>query len=429
MSAPVGKTVNLSLTTYASATSTDPLATGSQRLQVFAGTNYVSASLLGLAQRVVTRLIPDTLRQGHYAHVPVVAYGVDAAGKAIPGQLANVAQLDVLLSGFFNANVSQICDNYDYCEPLYCCGVATTFDYDGLATGTETIRTTSTISYNPTTTSVKVRPGSSQLATLLVGADTDTGFLNLQFAAGASGNAAPVRTVEVGSPLYGEDAAGNYWANTTRYSSLGTVLGTITLPGQLRPVAADAQGHIYARGQNCGFTEFPANAYGIVSPIRSVTCSGPNYVSPAIDDAGNVYVTGPNPNGTATILEYPPTGSGNLPPIRKLSSPTFTYASFESLACDGSGNLYGLLYAGNVGYELLEFAPGATTGQQILANVPLSSFTVDDAGDTFAVIYDQIAAASTIEEFPPGATTPSVTIGGSKTGMTKVAADQIVVPR
>jgi hypothetical protein len=78
---------------------------------------------------------------------------------------------------------------------------------------------------------------------------------------------------------------------------------------------------------------------------------------------------------------------------------------------------------------LLEFAPGATTGQQILANVPLSSFTVDDAGDIFALIYDQIAAASTIEEFPPGATTPSVTIGGSNTGMTKVAADQIVVPR
>ena len=164
--------------------------------------------------------MPGQLRQGQYSNNPVVAYGVDAAGGVIPGQIANKAAIDVHLTGFVNQNIDQACGE-DYCSQLYCCGVVTNFAYNGLATGRETFRTTSTISYNSTSTNVVVRPGNTELATLLVGTYSQTGYLNLQFVIGSSGNVSPARAIglpsETASELYGEDAAGDYWAYTSHY--------------------------------------------------------------------------------------------------------------------------------------------------------------------------------------------------------------------
>lgn len=162
VSAPRGKNVLVTMTTYASATSTKPLATGSQRVQIFPGSNYATASISGVAQKIVSRLMPGRLRQGQYSNNPVVAYGIDAAGGVIPGQIANKAAIDVHLTGFVNQNIDQVCGDDD-CSQLYCCGVVTNFAYNGLATGGETFRTTSTISYNSTSTKVVVRPGTPSL--------------------------------------------------------------------------------------------------------------------------------------------------------------------------------------------------------------------------------------------------------------------------
>ena len=441
VSAPRGKNVLVTTTTYASATSTKPLATGSQRVQIFPGSNYATASISGVAQKIVSRLMPGQLRQGQYSNNPVVAYGIDAAGGVIPGQIANKAAIDVHLTGFVNQNIDQVCGD-DYCSQLYCCGVVTNFAYNGLATGRETFRTTSTISYNSTSTKVVVRPGNTKLATLLVGTYSQTGYLNLQFVMGSSGNVSPVRAIglpsETASELYGEDAAGDYWAYTSHYSNTGTVLGTISIPtpspqpivyDALEPVAADLQGHIYATpNESCGFTEFPANTYGVLSPIRSVTCTAQRVSAPVFDDAGDVYIALPYANGAATILEYPPTGSGDLPPTRTISVPNSGYSTFTAIACDGSGNFYGLLYEGVSPAELLEFAPGSTTGRQILPNVPISTFTVDDAGDIFVASQTSNTAPMAIEEFPAGSTTPTNVITGPATQLTD-GVEQIVVPR
>jgi hypothetical protein len=433
VSAPRGPNVSLTMTTYASATSTKPLASGSQRVQIFPGSNDVTATIAGIAQKIVSRLMPDSLRQGQYSNHPLVAYGVDAAGQIIPGQIANGAAIDVHLSGLVDQNINQTCDDYNYCNQLYCCGVVTLFAYNGLATGTETFKTTSTIGYNSTSTRVVVRPGNTQFATLLAGTDSQTGYLNLQFAMGSSGNAAPVRSIGLlpatAQELYGEDSAGDYWAWTSHYSNTGSVLGTISVPSPLQPVAADRQGHIYATSEEaCGFTEFPANTYGKLSPIRKVTCSGERVSHPVFDGAGDVFVSLPYANGAATILEYPPTGSGTLPPSRTISIPNSGYSAFQAMACDGSGNLYALLYDGAAPEKLLEFAPGATTGQQILAGVPISTFTVDDAGDIFAATQTSQSAPVAIEEFPPGSSTPSMVITGPKTQLTD-GIEQLVVPQ
>ncbi len=175
----------------------------------------------------------------------------------------------------------------------------------------------------------------------------------------------------------------------------GAVLGTITIPQSTaepnppyyQPVARDQQGHIYAiNNGSCAFEEFPANTYGKVSPIRSVTCPGTLYALPAFDDAGNVYIS---PSNTSPmILEYPPTGSGNVPPIRTISMSNPDEGSFLALGVDGGGNLYALLSGYPYPNRLYEFAPGSTTGVQILSGVSITTFAVDDAGDISAVVQE-----------------------------------------
>jgi hypothetical protein len=427
----LGSNVSLSLTTHAaSSVSALALATGSQRVHVYAGTNYKVVSLLGIAQKVATRLMPSNLRAGRYASVPIVVYGIDAGGTAIPGQIANPAQVSVRLSGFVNENFSQNC-YLDECEPIVCCGVISAFDYDGLATGRETIRTTSTINYNPVTSYVTVKPGNQQLATLLVGINSSTGsFLTSQFVSSAAGNVAPVRTVQVPSPLFGEDAQGNYWAGSTHYSNQGTVLGSVKLASNAQPVAIDARGHLYS-SSDCGFSEYPAHRYGVLRPIRSVACSGARSGYPVVDDAGNVYVTLEYANAAATILEYGPNGgSGDVPPIRTIATPYATYATYVGLGFDARENLYAVLDGGApyVGQRMFEFAPGATTGQQILPNIRMLAFTVDAAGDIYAAVQTAEGAPVTLEEFPPGSTTPSRVVAGPKTGLTD-GVYPILVPR
>jgi hypothetical protein len=374
------------------------------------------------------------LRQGQYSTSTLMSYAYDAAGHLIHGQLGNSATIDVRLTGFVNQNISETCTE-SYCTPLQCCGFVSTFNYNGIATGTETIRTMSEVSYNPSTTKVTVQPGSSQLATVLVNASGQSAFLNLQFASGTYGDPAPVRALELGGSMYGEDTSGNYWVWTTHYSNTGAVLGTITIPqstaepdpAYYQPAARDQQGHIYAiNNSNCAFEEFPANTYGKVSPIRNVTCPGRLFVPPAFDDAGNVYIA-PS-NTSAMILEYPPTGSGNVPPIRTITMSNPDGGSFGALGCDASGNLYALLS----GYpnRLYEFAPGSTTGQQILTGVPITTFAVDDAGD-ISVLYQVYAgtlAPASLEFFAAGSSTPLGTISGS-TSQLIGEMESIVVPR
>jgi hypothetical protein len=79
--------------------------------------------------------------------------------------------------------------------------------------------------------------------------------------------------------------------------------------------------------------------------------------------------------------------------------------------------------------QLIEFVPGATSGNQLLANVPMFAFTVDQRGDIYAAIQGTSSStAGAIEVFPAGSSTPSDTIAGLNTGITD-GVSQIVLPR
>jgi hypothetical protein len=439
--APVGQSLKLTLTTYAkSGVSKLPLATGLQHVHVFPGVNYVTGALVGIARHMSGRLAPNALTQGQYVFASVVVDGIDAAGKVIPGPITNPTQVDVQVSGFLNANYAEQC-NYDNCNQDFCCGSIGTFTYDGLATGKETIRTTSTISYNPSFSYVTVKRGNTALAPLLLGGSVQNGSeyatSTIQFAIGAAGDVPPVRATLEQSPLFGEDTQGNYWAGTTHYSNVGGVLGTIDIGTTNRPFATDAHGHIYARGDDCGFSEYAGGTYVNLKPMRTVTCAE-NVSSAAVDDAGNVYLAFESSSGTARILEYSPNGgSGNVPPIRTIATNGGFYASYSGLTTDAAGNLYATLYddisGSNYSVQLYEFAPGATTGHAILPGVAMSAYGVDATGNLYVSAPATSGAPGqaepgTIEEYALGSTTPTNIITGANTHVTNQIS-QIVLPR
>jgi hypothetical protein len=424
VNAPLG-TESLTMNTYATGKIKAPLATGTQSVQVFSGTNYATATLAGIARRVAT-IIEGTLRQGAFTTPPILAYGIDAAGRPIPGSISQGLQIGVQLTGFQTISLSRTC-NYGDCRPTYCCGIISTFPYDGLATGRETVRTTSTASYNPVLTYATVQPGNTALATLLVQqtvAQSRDSFptLLMQFAQNAAGNTAPARVVET-SGVFAEDASGDYWAGSTHYSNLGAKLGSVNV-GNYGPSAIDAQGHLYSTIQGCGFSEYPANSYGTLKPTRTVTCTG-DATGFTVDAAGDVYLSFEYANGAATILEYGPSGSGSVPPIRTITTQTGGYASYQQLATDASGNLYAHMFGSS---GLFEFAPGATIGRQLFPSLSVLAFAVDNAGDVYVAAEGSSKGPFSLEVFAPGSTTPARVLSGSAARLGD-GISAIVVPR
>jgi sugar lactone lactonase YvrE len=166
------------------------------------------------------------------------------------------------------------------------------------------------------------------------------------FAGGANGNATPVRTiagsntgltqpygitldasgklyvVNNGSQFGGTDSVTVYAAGASgNVAPLQTISGSNTgMTGGAVFDAVDSSGHIYVASTHANaVTVYAAGATGNVAPIAKITGASSTLSTPtgiAVDAAGTIYVDN---DGTNSITVFAPGANGNVAPIRTIA--------------------------------------------------------------------------------------------------------------
>jgi len=170
----------------------------------------------------------------------------------------------------------------------------------------------------------------------------------------ANGAAVPVRRLSWGSTQFNP-------------SPLGSSLG----------IAVDLTGTIYVTS-TVNLLAFPPGASGNVAPVRMISGSNTGFhglFGVATDASGNVYVLDtlevPGVSASSSIYEFPPSANGNVAPMRTIAgSNTGMDNTFTSyLQVDSTGTIYVTGDRGNTPY-VAAFGPGAS------GNVaPVTTFT------------------------------------------------------
>lgn len=216
------------------------------------------------------------------------------------------------------------------------------------------------------------------------------------FAAGASGNASPLRTIagpatQLQSPsaisldrddnlyvvdTYGVDSGctdptqGCWTVNVYAAGAGGDVAPIRSIRGPATKLfyvygsAVDASGNVYVadgRPVNCCVTVYAAGAGGNVKPMRTIQGSRTDLAYPvgiALDAHQNVYVLNAEGSPTRSVTVYAAGAHGNVKPIRVIvGEKTGLYAAPAGIAVDGSGRLY-VLQSGTTN-SISVFAAGA----------------------------------------------------------------------
>ena len=270
------------------------------------------------------------------------------------------------------------------------------------------------------------------------------------FAAGADGNAIPTRTI-IGSNtgLNGPwgialDAArhvyvanyGGYLANAgsvTVYAAgaSGNAIPTRTIAGcntgigyplGPRGVALDAAGNLYVAAHipAFGIAVYAATASGNATPTRTITGCNTGLNGPfgiARDAAGNFYVAN---HLSSTITVYAAGASGNSTPIRTIAGANTGLSDPNGIALDAAGNLY----VANWPSSITVYAAGATgnvaptrTISGLHTRLAFPTGIAVDAGDRLYVANEgQNGNSASVTAYAPGATgdaTPTAMITGS----------------
>ncbi|HEY6159083.1 MAG TPA: hypothetical protein VIV88_16670 [Gemmatimonadales bacterium] len=184
------------------------------------------------------------------------------------------------------------------------------------------------------------------------------------YAAGASGNTTPTRTIVgchtgIGYP-WGPlgvvlDAAGNlyvaahipafgiavYAAPASGSATLSrTITGCNTGLNGPDGIARDAAGNLYvANHLSSTLTVYAAAASGNATPIRTIAGSNTGLGAPngvAVDAAGNLYVA----NWPSSITVYAAGATGNVAPIRTIAGLNTRLVFPTGIAVDAAGRLY-----------------------------------------------------------------------------------------
>jgi Beta-propeller repeat len=161
----------------------------------------------------------------------------------------------------------------------------------------------------------------------------------LVYAAGASGAAAPVRTI----------------------------LGSSTSFADPRVLTVDSAGSLYVysfvvQGGAPTVSIFSPGANGQAAPSRQIVGALTllDYGSGiAVDRSNNLYVANAGETGPGTILVFSPTATGNVAPVRTITGPLGQTFGIDT---DPAGNLYVLTYSGGSASAptIVEFGPAAT---------------------------------------------------------------------
>ena len=172
---------------------------------------------------------------------------------------------------------------------------------------------------------------------------------------------------------------------------IGSISNGVDSPWGL---SIDANKSLYVANQDT-VTVYP---YGATSP--SMTYSGIHRALYALaDSAGHVFVSGSNNHGVGHVIEFN-AGRNRVIAHVKLGSET------DGMAEDGQGNLY-VAYRGKADGSIAEFGPGLTKKRHLGVRIwAPQGLLVDHAGNIIVVESTQ----DRIDVFPPGATTPSVTL-------------------
>ena len=168
--------------------------------------------------------------------------------------------------------------------------------------------------------------------------------------------------------------------------------------------------------------EFPANGQGSITPTATINApTGFIFTAVAVDVSGNIYVDAYNLDTTPVyeILVYAPGATGAASPMRTL---TLTLPETTgSIAVDATGQVYALLYNGNV---INIYAAGATGNaapiRQIYGSMTLLNDANSIAVDSAQNIYVANNFGKNILVFSStanGDVMPSRVLAGNATGL------------
>ena len=284
-----------------------------------------------------------------------------------------------------------------------------------------------------------------------------------EFAAGASGNVAPVNSI--GGPrntqLITETGIAQDSSGLTYVGNGNTAVITVYAPGasgDVAPVSTLAgsntglnrpegmivhSGKLYvANGPTPPGTDPTAQPPSAITVYTLPLSTGANNIAPvqmvtgpatgmfqavglALDSAGNMYVANLDFQGNSSLTEYAANANGNAAPIATVEGSNTLLNGPEGLAIHA-----GTLYASNDDNVVTEYSLPLSGGVDNIApvatisggNTGLASpigVAFDAAGDLYVVnLVAQNSPAPTVTEYVPGATgnaTPQATIVGANT--------------
>ncbi|MGD0672706.1 MAG: NHL repeat-containing protein [Candidatus Binatus sp.] len=284
----------------------------------------------------------------------------------------------------------------------------------------------------------------------------DSGTVTV-YAAGSSGNIAPIATISgaatglaypagialdsSGNIYVANELTGNTSSSLEDYPSItvypagskgnaspiAVIAGDNTGLDYPQGIALDSGGNLYAKGyvEYVGDTinAYPAGSNGNVSPAATIVgadtgLDGPDGI--ALDSGGNLYVSngygGPVGGGSVTI--YPAGSNGDAVPIATITSSFTGINDASSIAVDSTGKIYVANEFGAAGdngsitiYSAGSYATGAPIATIAGDNTGLSNpfgIALDSAGNIFV-----LNSSNAITVYPPGSAgdaTPKTTI-------------------
>jgi len=169
-------------------------------------------------------------------------------------------------------------------------------------------------------------------------------------------------------------------------------------------LSLDANKALYVANGPIGTATVTVYPYGSTSPSMTYSPMYSAFYALA-DSAGHVFVSGQDRHHFGHVIEFK-AGRNRVIAHQRLGS------EVDGMALDEQGNLY-VAFRGKANGSIAEFGPGLSNMRRLRMKIDQpQGLLVDRVGNIIVVE----SAADRIDVFPPGATTPSVTVTVSGMG-------------